>query len=346
MEPVADVSVTEERSSILNSCTDDILFVKLWHSYPKTSIGWTKLFAVYDEKENPLNPQVKWVVRDLTFGVKRGEVLGVIGENGAGKSTAIASLLGVVQAVGGYSGVTPGRRIGFCPQVNALWDKLSGIEHVRFYCNVCGCWKGYADAEKRMASVGLEPDSFYKQTRQYSGGMKRRLCLAIALIGDPSVLILDEPSAGVDIAGKREIWNILKSLCSRDCSVLITTHSLEEADNLSNRICIMNKGSLVKVGTTNELKKQQDKLFVTVQETDGNGGVEAVLRAEIGNDKVRTVDAESHKYEVSLTGVRMSQLVGVLVKLKREKRISDFTMSQLSLEDVFLNTIGGGTAVE
>jgi len=372
MVPIRDDSVARERERILNGCDDDILFVKLWHTYPRIPSGWQRLFwwKSMPDPENPLVPDIKWVVRDLTLGVRRNEVLGVIGENGAGKSTAISIMLGVVQQVGGYAGITQDRRIGFCPQVNALWGKISGIEHVRFYSMIRGVWNGYDSAAKLLESVGLVKKSHYQKTKEYSGGMKRRLCLAIALIGDPSVLILDEPTAGVDIAGKREIWTIIKRMCSRNCSALITTHSLEEADNLSNRIGVMDHGRLVKMGTTNELKKQQKKFFISIIETPekrGNlggigpgtpSGLDGILRASLSGMAVKRVlesdTTQQRKYEIDLEYVKLSEIVTLLIELRDTRMISNFTISQLSLEDVFLNTVGklkrdshqGGNGIE
>jgi len=352
---MVDSSVVRERERILKTPgnQDDVLFVKLWHSYPQTPLGWrTLLPRPVDDKTNPLVPGVTWAVKDLTLGIPRNQVLGILGENGAGKSTAISALLGVTKPVAGYAGITPGCRIGFCPQVNALWDKLSGLEHVRFFATVRGAWVNETHARELLNMVGLSTDAHTKITREYSGGMKRRLCLAIALIGNPDVLILDEPTAGVDISGKREMWKIIRRMCGEGCSVLITTHSLEEADNLCSRISIMSHGQLIKVGTTNELKKEQEKIFVTIIEaqdkrpltpTGATTSMDAIVRGSLGNLAVtpRKQDpGHSHEYEIDLKYTKLSEVVSLLVELKETKTIDDFFISQLSLEDVFLNTIG------
>lgn len=352
---LVDHSVVRERERVLKTPgnTDDVLIVKLWHSYPQSPPGWRSLLpSRFDSKKNPLVPRLSWAVKDLTLGIPRNQVLGLLGENGAGKSTAISILLGVTKAVAGYAGITRGCRIGFCPQVNALWDKLSGIEHIRFYSSVRGAWVDDMHARQLLSMVGLGEDAHCKKTREYSGGMKRRLCLAIALIGDPDVLILDEPTAGVDIAGKREMWKIIKRMCREGCSVLITTHSLEEADNLCNRIAIMNHGQLIKVGTTNELKKEQQKIFVTIVETQdkrpltptgATSSMDAIVRASLGTlaVKPRSKDKENiHEYEIDLKFTKLSEVVALLAELKESKIAEDFYISQLSLEDLFLNTIG------
>ena len=352
---LVDPSVVRERERILKTPgnTDDVLFVKLWHSYPNTPAGWRSLLPrKFDSIKNPLVPRLTWAVRDLTLGIPRNQVLGILGENGAGKSTAISILLGVTKGLAGYAGITRGCRIGFCPQVNALWDKLNGLEHVRFYASVRGAWVDETHAKQLLRKVGLGEDSYSKKTREYSGGMKRRLCLAIALIGDPDVLILDEPTAGVDIAGKREMWKIIKRMCKEGCSVLITTHSLEEADNLCSRIAIMNHGQLIKVGTTNELKREQQKVFVSIVETQdkrpltptgATTSMDAIVRASLGTLAVKSCSrgiANMHEYEIDLKFTKLSEVVALLAELKESKIAEDFFISQLSLEELFLSTIG------
>ena len=316
-DPQPDASVIAESARIMNGCQDDVLFVKLWHNYATSP---------------------KWVVRDLTLGVRKNEVLGLLGRNGAGKTTALSILLGVQEQTAGYAGLWPGKRVGFCPQVNALWDKLTGIEHIRFFQSMRGVWRGYEGARTVLLSVGLAVADHTKLTREYSGGMKRRLCIAIALIGDPQVVILDEPTAGVDVSGKREIWTVLKKLTDKDCSVLITTHSLEEADNLCSRISIMDSGRLVKIGTTGELKRAQQAVIVCVETAKLNDDIDGVMKRSIGDDSVEKLD--TGKFKISTSIVSLSTVLAALQSLKEDNSISNFTVQQLSLEDVFLHTVG------
>ena len=323
-----DPSVESEKKRIMAGCDDDILFVKLWHQFPPPQDK--------EKKSNQsLPPPLKWAVKDLTLGVRRNEVLGLLGKNGAGKTTALSILLGVYSQTAGYAGIWPGKRIGFCPQNSALWDKVSGIEHIRFYQMIRGCWRGPEEAAKWLNSVGLiDPVDQNKPSKSYSGGMKRRLCLAIALIGDPQVLILDEPTAGVDISGKREIWAILRCLGNHTCSVIITTHSLEEAENLCDRISIMDSGSLVRVGSPTELKHAQQKIIVSIDPLVASA--EATLLRSI--PEARRLD--DNKLEVSTASLKISTIAHILSSLKGEKIIRDFTIQQLSLEDVILNSVG------
>jgi ABC-type multidrug transport system ATPase subunit len=337
----AHESVLAERSRIFNSCSDDILFVKLWHAFPRTFQGWQRLFSFQvPEKENPIIPEIKWVLNDFTVGVPKNAIVGLIGENGAGKSTAISILLGAISPVGGYAGLTPGRRVGFCPQTHALWLKVSGAEHIRFY----GALRGQVEEDfvsRILNRVGIPADHHEKQVRHYSGGMKRRLAIAIALIGEPEVLILDEPTAGVDIAGKREIWDIIKqATSSQDLSVLLTTHSLEEADNMCTRICIMSEGRLIRVGTTGELKSGNRRIIVSLEAQPSFSPNSFII--QVGRNQVKHIvdTAENHKFQVALNNVRLSLVFQTLVDLQKANRIKQFSLTAPSLEDVFLGTIG------
>lgn len=316
-------SVQAETDRVMQSCDDDVLFVKLWHHYPSAD-------------------QVGWAVKDLTLGVKRNEVLGLLGRNGAGKTTALADLLAIQKQTAGYAGLWPGKRVGFCPQSNPLWDGLSGLEHVRFYASLRGCWTGNAFGEQLLASVGIEAKDMRKRAGTYSGGMKRRLCLAIAIVEAPDVLILDEPTAGVDVAGKRDIWAILKRLTDISCSVLITTHSLEEADNLCSRISIMDAGRLVRVGTTSELKQSQQKLVVSVEPAISTDLFEDI-RTRLGASPEHVTMINETRLEVDTAVVSTSWVVDTMIQLKRLRSIRNYSLAQLSLEEVFLGTVGPDT---
>jgi ABC-2 type transport system ATP-binding protein len=290
---------------------------------------------VLDNGRYKLSPLVKWAVRDLTLGVKKNEVLGLLGKNGAGKTTALSVLLGMHKQQAGYAGVWPGKKVGFCPQNNALWDKLSAEEHVRFYADIRGC-----SAQGVLASVGIMKQDALKPTATFSGGMKRRLCLAIALIGDPDVLILDEPTAGVDVSGKREIWSVLKKLKNSHCSVIITTHSLEEADSLCSRIGVMNEGRLVRVGSTADLKRAHNTLLLAYV-AQSTLALDRILQQELGIPHIHLRIVDEGKIEITMTDCSVSNLLAALFQLKSNNVIQLFTIQHLSLQEVFLHIVGG-----
>ena len=311
-------SVSNEKRRIMTGCDDSILFLKLWHHYPP------------DEKG-----ALKWAVRDLSIGVRKNETLCLLGKNGAGKTSALSILLGLQQQTAGYAGIFGGKKVGFCPQVNALWEGLSGIDHLRFYATIRGCWTGKEYGERLLRTVGLT--EIHKKTKSYSGGMKRRLCIAIALVGNPDVLILDEPTAGVDVLGKREIWSVFKSIKHR-CSILVTTHSLEEADALSTRVCIMDSGKLVQIGTTAELKRSQQRVVIRFEPCLTDAAHDQLCKfLAVSPDSVMRQSEQD--VEVDTLVVPLSRLLRVCDEMKRQKAVEQYSLRQLTLEDVFLRTV-------
>ncbi|KAF2843000.1 ATP-binding cassette sub-family A member 7 [Patellaria atrata CBS 101060] len=203
-------------------------------------------------------------VQNISFGVRAGEVFALLGPNGAGKSTTISVIRGDIRpSSNGGDVLIEGKSIlkrraaarqslGVCPQFDAM-DTMTVLEHLRFYARA----RGVPDVEHNVSAVvqavGLEPFKD-RMAAALSGGNKRKLSLGIALMGNPSVLLLDEPSSGMDAAAKRVMWRTLSSLTSGR-SLLITTHSMEEADALADRAGIMAKRMLA-LGTSNALRKK------------------------------------------------------------------------------------------
>jgi ABC-2 type transport system ATP-binding protein len=191
-------------------------------------------------------------VDGLSLDVRRGEVLGLLGPNGAGKSTTVNMAIGLVapdsgtvRLDGGHSPTNPGvrRKIGVAPQALALYDLLSGEENLRFIGE---------RVHWALAFVGLV-DRRRDRVDTYSGGMKRRLNLAAALIHDPELVLLDEPTAGVDPQSRNQIFDNILGLKQLGRTVIYTTHYMEEAERLCDRIAIIDRGRLLALGTVQEL---------------------------------------------------------------------------------------------
>ena len=203
-------------------------------------------------------------VQDITFGVQRGEVFALLGPNGAGKSTTISMIRGDIQPSIGSGDVfvedipISKRRalarnsLGVCPQVDAC-DQMTVLEHLAFYARVRGVEDVTNNVQEVIRAVGLESFS-NRMAAKLSGGNKRKLSLAIALMGNPSVLLLDEPSSGMDVCAKRIMWRTLASVVPGR-SLVLTTHSMEEADALADRAGIMGKKMLA-LGTSDYLRKK------------------------------------------------------------------------------------------
>ena len=216
---------------------------------------------------SPIGPKV--AVQNLSFGIATGECFGFLGINGAGKTTTLSILSGDIAPTSGRAYIdgldieteqlAVRRLIGYCPQHDALLDLLTVREHLELYARIKGV---RATAVGEVAYTKMEQldllDFADKQSRMLSGGNKRKLSVAIAMIGSPKVVFLDEPSTGMDPVARRYMWDVISALSTRDaqCSVILTTHSMEEAEALCTRIGIMVNGQLRCLGTPQHLKNR------------------------------------------------------------------------------------------
>ena len=193
------------------------------------------------------------VLADVSLNVKPGEIVGLIGPSGSGKTTTISTMLGVEKADRGEALVLdtqmPNReilgRIGYMAQSDALYESLTARENLKFFGEMKGVQqKGLATTIEHVSQVVDLQDDLDKRVSGYSGGMKRRLSLAIALLGDPELLILDEPTVGIDPALRRQIWQELQAIRDQQRSVLVTTHVMDEAE-LTDRVALLIGGRIV-----------------------------------------------------------------------------------------------------
>jgi ABC-2 type transport system ATP-binding protein len=203
-------------------------------------------------------------VKPLSLAVREGETFGILGPNGAGKTTLLSMLATLLPpstgdaTVSGYSlSRDPDpvrRRVGLAPQQLALYADLSGEENVLFFARLYGLAGGRARrrAAELLEQVGLTPRK-RDRVREYSGGMQRRLNLACGLVHEPSVLLLDEPTAGVDPQSRDHLLETIRSLAEAGTTVIYTTHYMEEAQRICDRIAILEEGRVIALGTLPEL---------------------------------------------------------------------------------------------
>ena len=198
-------------------------------------------------------------VRGISFELRAGEVFGLLGPNGAGKTTTVEILEGYRRPDAGevsVLGVDPRgagtdwrERIGVVPQTGELFPNLTVIEHLELFA---GYYSNPRPALEVLELIGLEHKAGSK-TRTLSGGQKRRLDLGIALVGDPELLFLDEPTTGFDPGARRAAWETIKSLRSLGKTILLTTHYIEEAQRLADRVAVLRQGEIVAAGTPAQL---------------------------------------------------------------------------------------------
>ena len=213
-------------------------------------------------------------VDHLTLRVEAGQVYGLLGPNGSGKSTTIKVLLGLLEPTAGdctIFGVPSGRvearrEVGYLPESPYFYRHLSGRELVRFYARMCGL--GGAALEARLAEVlalvGLA-DAADRRVGTYSKGMLQRIGLAQALVHDPRLLILDEPTAGVDPVGTAAITELILQLKARGKTVLITSHLLGQIEDICDRVAILDRGKLILEGAVHDLVGRTDRQALVVE---------------------------------------------------------------------------------
>lgn len=201
-------------------------------------------------------------VDGLTLTIEEGELFSLLGVNGSGKTTTIKMLSALTEPTSGSAlllGKTPQKAkelIGVSPQETAVAKGLTVKENLEFMCKINGFSKEKARqrTDEIIADFALE-EVKNKKASKLSGGFQRRLSIAMALVTEPKILFLDEPTLGLDVIARRELWALIKSI-GKKMTIILTTHYLEEAENISDRIGIMKKGKLAAVGTVDELLKE------------------------------------------------------------------------------------------
>jgi len=224
-------------------------------------------------------------VEGLDMEVRKGEVFGLLGPNGSGKSTAMKMILGLLRPTGGRaevcgyrSGTISARRqIGFLPENPYFPNFLSGVELVRYYGRLSGMGgrKLELRIEELMELVRLGGEAGKRPLRTYSKGMLQRAGLAGAMVGDPEVLMLDEPTAGVDPAGSREIRDLILELKERGKTVIFSSHLLEQVEDVADRVIILHRGKKLREGRLVDLLSKKSEWQVRVQ------GLEEAGRREL-----------------------------------------------------------------
>ncbi|MBM4242005.1 MAG: ATP-binding cassette domain-containing protein [Euryarchaeota archaeon] len=288
-------------------------------------------------------------VDGLSLKVKKGEVFGFLGPNGAGKTTSINMMVCLLNPTSGrvlidgeeVQDVEKGM-IGVCPQELVLWDSLTSRESLKLMGDMYEVPKNilHSRVEQLLDDLFLT-DKANTVVSKLSGGMKRRLNLALALVHEPEIVVLDEPSEGLDPQSRRVLWTYIRSLRDDDGkTVILTTHLMDEADRLSDRVAIIDHGKLLRLDTPENLKKEigeGDVVEMRLSDPKMNNGViksmeglEHVLSVvEVdGNINVRALDAVGKLPRI----MERVEKVGV--------RIADLSVRQNTLEDVFIELTG------
>ncbi|MBL4858877.1 ABC transporter ATP-binding protein [Qipengyuania huizhouensis] len=287
----------------------------------------------------------KLALKGVSFDVPQGGVFGLLGPNGAGKSTIINILAGLVRKTSGSAEIwgfdidanprNAKRSIGIVPQEIVFDPFFTPFEVLENQGGFYGISKKDRRSEDLLAAVHLS-DKRDAYARTLSGGMKRRLLIAKAMVHSPPILVLDEPTAGVDVELRRQLWELVQELNAEGVTVVLTTHYLEEAEQLCDRIAIINHGELIANKPTRELVGMAREKIVSVSVDKDLGGPimeEAFLKAEVVDPR-----------RLDITYDRDKASAGQVLALVQSHGygIEDVTTREADLEDVFVQLTGAG----
>ncbi|HDN50467.1 MAG TPA: ABC transporter ATP-binding protein [Thermoplasmatales archaeon] len=280
-------------------------------------------------------------VDGISFEVKRGEVFALLGPNGAGKTTTIKAILGLIQYEGdifidGMNARENKKRIkkmiGYLPEKVAFYDNLTALQTLQFYAELKGIHD--ADLPALLKEVNLERDA-NRKVGGFSKGMVQRLGLAQSLLGTPELLILDEPTTGLDALGAFEVRTKIRELSEQGNTILLSSHILSEVQELSHRVAILNKGSIVAIDTVENLSKKLD--------------VQPKLRIElehVSDEMVQQVSALDGVRDVTVEGNVIEAICPPNAKLSIIKTLEeaggtvvDFKTVEPSLEEIFIKVV-------
>lgn len=275
----------------------------------------------------------KRVLEDVCFQIEPGTLYGLIGRNGAGKTTTIESIVGLARpdrgtiAIFGKPPRANRRSIGHAPQEIAVYPDLTARENIAFFADLYGDRNPHRRADAILETIGLA-GSGDSLASVLSGGQRRLLNLGLALAHDPPLLILDEPTVGLDIEARDGVWRMMRDACARGTTILLTTHYLEEADRLSDRVGILVAGRIAVEGTPHELKSALGyETVVTVKSDDLEG-----TQRSLGPHAV-TMRVEDGCVAACVLG---APTVDVVVGWLQGFRVSAVATRPASLEDVYL----------
>ncbi|XP_021342260.1 ATP-binding cassette sub-family A member 7-like isoform X2 [Mizuhopecten yessoensis] len=331
-----DPDVARERKRIMEKKNpDDVLRIA----------GLTKVYGLRGKKGR------NTAVDSLCVGVPKGQCFGLLGVNGAGKTTTFKMLTGDVSVsegnayVNGHSilsdMVSVHRSIGYCPQFDAFDSLLTGREILSFYARLRGIpekdIKEVAEWAIRKLNLLQYAD---KLSEGYSGGNKRKLSTAISLIGNPSIIFLDEPTTGMDPRARRFLWNCINAIVKDGRSVILTSHSMEECEALCSRLGIMVNGRFMCMGSTQHLKNRFGEGYTVIFRVAGERPnlkrVHDFIMQTFAGAELKEKHYNMVQYQLKCD-VKLSNLFRQIEEVRQELNVEDYSVSQTTMDQVFIN---------
>ncbi|XP_042477516.1 ABC transporter A family member 7-like [Macadamia integrifolia] len=343
-----DVLVNMEKNDVYHEReVVEKLMQEPYKSYPMIV---DKLQKVYPSRDG--NPE-KVAVKEISLALPEGECLGMLGPNGAGKTSFISMMIGLTTPTAGNAFVSGFDlrnemdkvycSMGVCPQHDLLWEMLTPREHLLFYGrlkNLTGDELTHA-VEESLRGVNLFTVAD-KQAGKFSGGMKRRLSVAISVLGNPKVVYLDEPSTGLDPASRDSLWKVIKK-AKQGKAIILTTHSMEEAEALCNRIGIFVDGSLRCIANPNELKARYGGIYiltVTTSSAHEEDVKEMVHRLSPDAKRIYHISG-TQKFELPKQDVEIAHVFRAIENAKKNFIVQAWGLTDTTLEDVFIKVAKG-----
>ena len=302
------------------------------------AISFQNVSKTYPTPQGPFR-----ALDNVSLDIQPGEFFGLLGPNGAGKTTMISVLAGLARATSGrvlvqgsdvqidYAAAR--RKLGIVPQELVFDPFFSVREALRFQSGYFGIPKNDDWIDELLHSLGLS-DKANANMRQLSGGMKRRVLVALALVHKPPIIVLDEPTAGVDVELRQTLWQFIAGLNKAGSTVLLTTHYLEEAEALCGRIAMLKRGRVVALDSTSELLKAASG-NVLVFKTDSPLPPAIAAQARVTGRVVQLATQDTHDIEHHLAALREAQV-----------DVQDIEIRRADLEDVFLRVMAHAGAEE
>jgi ABC-2 type transport system ATP-binding protein len=296
-------------------------------------------------------PQGPLAVDGVSFAIEQGEIFSLLGPNGAGKTTTIAMLSTLLPPTSGDAWVSGHsvrsapmqvrQSIGVVPQELALYDSLSARENLRFWGEMRGL-QGQAladDIQHKLELTGLS-ERAGDRVNTYSGGMKRRLNLAVGLLGAPPLVLLDEPTVAIDPQSRRHILDWVKSMREGGQTVLYTTHYMEEAQELSDRIGIMDQGKLIALGTLEELVRLVDARQTLILSLAQEGGGEELAQRLAAVEGIAHADASNGEITLNAASAQRALPIALAEAGALGLTVRNIAIREPNLESVFLHLTG------
>ena len=294
----------------------------------------------------------KQVLKNITFQVDRGDIFGYIGPNGAGKTTTIRVILGLFPPDSGRASILgrdprndPARsKLGFVLDTDGLYENMTAFENVEYYARIYGV-RSTLRAEKVRKTLQLVDLSARTgdHVSTYSKGMRQKLALARSLIHDPELLVLDEPTAGIDPTGRIEVRQMILDMAKKGKTIFVSSHNLDEAQRICNRVALIDQGEIRLCGELDKLRGQRHSREIVIQtEPEGHEDAErldGILPNLQGLPYVVNCRREDRQLRVELDGRKdISEIVGLLAA--KGIAVEEVVKCETSLEDIYARVVG------